>query len=309
LSGSDFSRSTFVLCAAVVVLAGCGGSQALIGTPGAAQPPALAVQAAKTSDLLYVSGSGYVYVYDYPSGKLKQTLDTPGGGLCSDAKGDVYVTNVDLQKIYVYARGALRPKRTLQETNLDPEGCAVDPATGDLAVANQGAGQGVIAIFAGARGTPKLYYDIHVLPFLFCGYDASGNLFADGWTRNNNNFQMVELPKGGKSLAKVSLDQYVAGPGPVIWDGNYLVVGVTGDRIYRFRMSKTSGKEIGYTTLLGGISGGQFIIDDGTLIGTGNYDVLVWKFPAGGEPIQTLAGVYGGYGLALSLANDRSEKR
>ena len=38
MRGSDFSSSTFVLCAAVIVLTGCGGSQALIGAPGAAQP-------------------------------------------------------------------------------------------------------------------------------------------------------------------------------------------------------------------------------------------------------------------------------
>jgi hypothetical protein len=38
MRGADFSRSTFVLFAAVAALAACGGSPSLIGAPGAAQP-------------------------------------------------------------------------------------------------------------------------------------------------------------------------------------------------------------------------------------------------------------------------------
>ncbi|MFY9720385.1 MAG: hypothetical protein WAK16_12165 [Candidatus Cybelea sp.] len=67
MRGSDFSRSTLVLFAAVAALAACGGSPSLIGAPGAAQPivrqslplrpitPASQTRAALPPNLLYVA--------------------------------------------------------------------------------------------------------------------------------------------------------------------------------------------------------------------------------------------------------------
>ena len=78
----DFSRYVLGVCAAVAMLAGCGGSQPPIGTPGAMpQTSALATHAdrgtswmlpdAKSKDLLYVGDIYDVTVYSYPQGKLE----------------------------------------------------------------------------------------------------------------------------------------------------------------------------------------------------------------------------------------------
>ncbi len=59
MTRSDFSRNTLVLCAAVVLLAGCGGSQALIGAPGAMPQRVMeSAQYAHSGPLLYVANDG-----------------------------------------------------------------------------------------------------------------------------------------------------------------------------------------------------------------------------------------------------------
>jgi hypothetical protein len=105
MRGSDFSRSTVALCAAVS-LAGCGGSQ-LVGAPGAlSQTSALETHAssnrstiepgASNGDLLYVlNDRGEMYIFTYPGGSLVKTFKVPGvyiSGFCADAEGNIFVT-------------------------------------------------------------------------------------------------------------------------------------------------------------------------------------------------------------------------
>ena len=84
----------------LALAAGCSN------VPPTAIPPqpnvisALRAKAETQSALLYVSSSDKVYVFSYPEGKKLQTLTglvTPSG-LCSDAAGNVFVTNFGGQK-------------------------------------------------------------------------------------------------------------------------------------------------------------------------------------------------------------------
>src|SRR5579863_4376250 len=91
-------------CAVAAQLAGCTGStfqstlptaRTQIATHGSAIRSWVS-PAAAGQDLLYVSDdSGVVYVLTYPAGKLVGTLSGFGGpgGLCSDAKGNVFITD------------------------------------------------------------------------------------------------------------------------------------------------------------------------------------------------------------------------
>ena len=94
---------------------------------------------AKRVPLLYVSvwDTGVVYVYSYPKakllGKLVGILDTPSG-MCSDSKGNVWITNFHGEGITEYAHGGTKPIATLSDPGTDPNGCSVDPLTGNLAV-------------------------------------------------------------------------------------------------------------------------------------------------------------------------------
>lgn len=184
----SFSLGKYALSGgvAVALLAGCGGSQLPIGAAGPARPTPVAVarasaqrgwmlQRATSGDLVYASEkvSAYgsaVYVYSYPGGELVGELtDFPSGyypqGLCTDSSGDVFVTtNQNLKSesqsnIYEYAHGGTSPLATLSDPGW-ALGCAVDPTTGDLAVANAstaGGGSGDVAIYQNARGNPAVY--------------------------------------------------------------------------------------------------------------------------------------------------------
>src|SRR5579871_1523245 len=84
----DFSLYALSISVAAAMLAGCGGSQPLIGEPGAmAQSevqPSISVQRdadgswmvpdATRQDLLYIANSTTVTVYSYPGGQHLRTL-------------------------------------------------------------------------------------------------------------------------------------------------------------------------------------------------------------------------------------------
>src|SRR5579883_651707 len=125
------------------------------------------------SDLIYVSSfySGEVDVYTYPEGKFvgaSTGLWQPAGE-CVDKSGDVFVVtqgspSSEASNIYEYAHGGSVPIAVLSDPGY-AVGCAVDPASGNLAVANPDDtsnpyyhDQGDVAVYARAQGQPKMYY-------------------------------------------------------------------------------------------------------------------------------------------------------
>src|SRR5579871_6367789 len=129
--------------AAAIAVTGCGGGSLAQSTANAQflsrsaswMAPGLAKR-----DLLYLTddGNGNVYVYSFPEAKLKGTLtglNVPTGE-CVDKAGDVWIVEEGTNDIVEYAHGGTVPIATLTDPNNAPEGCSVDPTTGDLAVAN-----------------------------------------------------------------------------------------------------------------------------------------------------------------------------
>src|SRR5581483_10529310 len=136
------SRLVSLLIAAAV-LSACGGNGS--GSPQGTSPlippqgggtSSTMARDTESQDLLYVANrkDGSVFVYSYPEGKAKGSLlDVKASGLCSDSSGNVFVPAG--REILKYAHGGARPIEALR----DPLGgatqfCAVDPASGDLAV-------------------------------------------------------------------------------------------------------------------------------------------------------------------------------
>jgi hypothetical protein len=294
-----------LIVGAAGLFAGCGGSQPPTGAPGAmprSRTAAIATHAkhggswmlpeAKSRGLLYVSqdGGSYVSIYSYPQGEPEGVLDTPGWGLCSDAKR-VFVTDYPISVIYEYAHGGIKTLRKLKDGDEEPFSCAVDPATGNLAVISGEA----VAIFAGGKGSPKTFSESGIGLAADC-YDDNGNLFVDGMN-DSGEFALLELPKGGKTFIDITVNQYIGGPGPVQWDGRYLAIGYPqANLIYQFSIEKSRGKEVGYTYLRtkdGGVY--SWLIEGGTVIGSSvaANNTYVWKYPRGGSPIKTLTGISG----------------
>jgi len=272
---------------------------------------------AKTKDLVYVSdyNANIVYVLSYPQltleGEIKGEGLTPIG-LCTDAKQNVWVAYSFTELLREYAHGGTSPIATLyMKTAGSPNGCSVDPSTGDLAVTVLGySSDGDVAIFKRAQGTPKIYtYSGGAFYAQFCGYDDKGNLFVDASVRTSGfSFLFAELPKGGSALQKIVLTGgRVYFPGQVQWDGKYVTVT---DQYYQnqdqpgiYRTTGAGGEIVGSTSLdaVGRVA--QLWIEGATVVvpNQTQASVELFKYPGGGL-VQSVGGFDRPIGATVSLA-------
>jgi len=297
-------RLNLTLSTALAILAGCGGSQPPISAPGALpQRHAIAEKAepgnrSTSGALLYVISYGYsVTMLSYP-GLVNNGSFSPEGlatNVCSDQTGNVYVTTGN-GVIYEYAHGGTAPIKTLIDPNYSPiHGCSVDPATGNLAVANDGPSGGNVAVYAGGQGQPTYYNHSSVTTYAGCAYDGVGNLFVAGFDHRNKSAggRLFELRHGSSELAEIALDQQIPVPdiNSIEWNNRYLAYGGTeqGQRnIYRIRVSKAKGTLSG-NTIAKGLHPGWWIAGK-TLIspfGRQKTEALgFWTYPKGGGIIK-----------------------
>ncbi len=260
---------------------------------------------AKSQALLYVSdlATDDVDVFSYPRGKLVGTLtgfDYPAGE-CVDRLGDVFIAQKQTfypsqtPSIFEFAHGGTSPIAVLSDPAEQPVGCSVDPATGNLAVANLDStsyGQGSVSIFVKAKGSPQTFFDPELRYVKFCGYDDKGNLFVDGFD-SKNAFQFAELPRGSNTYRNIRLDKKIGYAGAVQWDGKYVAVGDQDvNAIYRFKIPGSKGTLIG-TTMLGGAQDViQFWIQGSRVIGAdySAHQTEIYGYPAGGAPAKIING-------------------
>jgi hypothetical protein len=311
--------------AAIVAFAGCGAPQTsttpfvqqnvpVTGDAGHARSWML--PEAKSEDLAYVANVYTITVYSYPKGKLVGTLSNfyVPYGECVDAKGDVYITDSRFGKIYEYAHGGTKAIKTLKDPSYQPYGCAVDPTTGDLAVANydDGSGhEGNVYVYHKAKGFPKSYIGYGFYYYYYLGYDPKGNLYVDGLHGSyGDGFEFGVLPKGGGAIKDILLPEYIAGPGGIEWDGQYLAVG-GGAEIYQFSFSGTEATLEGTTPLSGaGLLVGQFGIADSTVVTPNQFfsssAALVYPYPGGGAATKTITnGIFYPFSAVVSPASSR----
>src|ERR1700722_2011598 len=140
------SSKVLVLCLAAS-LAGCAGGSSQSLPSGAQQTGTQSPMTAdvQSRDLLYVSydnpwsNAFHVLVYSYPGEKQLQdlqTAETPAG-MCADAAGDVWITySPPTPQLVEYAHGGANPIATLNFPGQHPNGCSIDPNSGNMAVTN-----------------------------------------------------------------------------------------------------------------------------------------------------------------------------
>ena len=138
---------------------------------------------ANSQTLLYVSdiATGSVQVFAYPKGTLEGTLTGFGypQGECADSSGNVYIADAGNDVVVEYAHGGTSPIATLNDPNAYPASCAVDPASGNVAVANlltaQNFNAGTVAIYPpGSSNATATYADPSIVREYFLAYDLSG---------------------------------------------------------------------------------------------------------------------------------------
>jgi hypothetical protein len=288
------SRGVTPLLAGLLAVAGCAGPSSPI--PAGGSPAAGLARVLGSNQLLYVSDAGRsdVTVYAWP--KPTTPIATLTGfsvpqGLCS-GNGDVYVSNTDASNVVVYAAGASKPLRTLDDADGYPDACSYDPVSGDLAVANaagSGSGTGPVAIYRNAKGKPRYIRSSEINAVGEAQYDGSGNLYVLAGA--SSQAVLAELPAGSRTLRVVcpGILNGIQFPGGLAWDGKYLVIGSQETHtVYRIRNCKVAGS----TSLAGASDIVDFTIDGNRLIGpdAGNADVEIYAYPKGGSPVQTLTG-------------------
>jgi hypothetical protein len=217
-----------------------------------------------------------------PSGECTNVLDGVG-------KHDYWVSAAGSDELDEFAFGGTTPVKTLAESTGEPAGCAIDPGTGNLAVAILGAGD--VVIFANATGSGTAISD-GLTSTYFDGYDTKGNLYVDG-VNASALFELLMLPKGSSTFQTMSTSNSVLAPGQVQWDGKYMTVDdQDGHAIYGYTCSGTS-CTLKQTVSLSGsgdcvqtwIGKGLVFCPDAT-----NGEGYVYKYPAGGSFIATLTG-------------------
>jgi hypothetical protein len=220
---------------------------------------------ARAHDLLYVSDSSTydVYAYSYPKLRPVGTLTDQNNpaGLCTDSKGNVFVTQLYGHQIVEYRHGGTTPVRTLSDPGYEPGACSVNPSTGDLAVANvvsdeftQGnlvvysKGEGRIATYSPPGGASGGWFSVNDAGYA-PGYPG-GNLYFAGTC--NGAFCAGVVPNGSSTAENVTLNARPQSPGTVQSDGVYITFAdQTDGTIYAYTFSGTNGTEVHSTTLSG----------------------------------------------------------
>jgi hypothetical protein len=312
---------------AVLFLAGCSGAPSSLAPAGSAQsrhrvvsyhgvllPTAVVPKSAfgrqaqretrpgllldaRTRRLLYVSSfdeshpSGLIIAYSIP--KLKYVYDITHGislpdGECSKTGTKTFwAADSGADALYEFRYRGKRPIKTLSTSGVEPSGCSVDPASGDVAAAMISSGD--VLVWPKGSGTP-ITYTTPLATAYFVGYDGSGDLFVDGLTASDV-FGLAELSKGSSTFEPVTLTQEIEFPGNVQWDGTYLAIGdQLASNVYQFACSGTSCSEHGSTQLADAGDCVQFWIDKAILAcpNAAGGDVGLWHYPAGGSPYATV---------------------
>jgi hypothetical protein len=308
----------------VASLAACGyGSwPPPLASAGASERAAsrMSPAAAAAKSLLYVSDaqSFDVYVYTFPDLKLAQRLTgfRRPQGECSDAKGDVWITDDQNEQILRYHHGGTRAVAVLSDPLGYPAGCAIDPHSGDLAVTNlfDFSGGGGVLIYKKAAGTPRPYTNPNQYYYYLDGYDGKGNLYVSGKT-SKNVYALSVLARGKDSMSTVSVSgPKIFVPGTVQWTGSSLLLGdqhcdhTKTSCLYEATVSGTRARITRKVPLTGSCDVAQVAFEKGRIAGGdywrcgpgGHNSTDVWAYPRGGRPIKAATGIQAPVGAAIS---------
>jgi hypothetical protein len=338
------NNRSFIMLAATAAIAACSAPAPSASNLGALPLPQSRTMAqhhgrahswmlpqALRSDLVYVSnqgdwGNNGVYVYSYPQGKqvgyLQPDTEETYEGVCSDSHGNVWIVGwtTNYQAFYdEYAHGGTQQIGSLISRGV-PSGCAVDPSTGNLAIANYmdfeaNDHRGDIAIYQKASGNPTDYYDASIAYYYYCAYDDKGNLYADG----NTDF-INELARNSDTLRHIYFKKKLA-PGSLQWNGSSLAIALVGGskgpaRIDRVTVQGSGAQIVGSTALKTYHDEGVYLDTEFwvagkivTGVGPGSEGptrlLYFWPYPKGGKALKTIAAPSGAnfYGVAFSAGS------
>jgi hypothetical protein len=261
----------------------------------------LVPEKSKSKDYEYIINDygSYASIFDYPkSTAMIGQISGAGGQGCTNVLygyGKKIIwndgrTNDEIDEYQV-------PDKLIKTLPIDysfTSSCAMD-TSGDLAVGillgNSYGRGGQVVIFKNASGTGTVY-DTPLGKEYFNGYDASGNLFADGFGPSYN-FMLVELPADSSKFVTIKTSNSPEFPGSVQWDGTYLTVfDQDTSETYQYTVSGTTATLKNTVQFNGASDCAQTWIVTGLLYcgDAGNNDGEVFNYPAGGSAVATFTG-------------------
>lgn len=261
--------------------------------------------AAKVKRLLYISDaqSYDVYLYSLPNLELKGRLtgfNRPEGE-CSDAAGDVWITDTQAREILRYRHGGRKIQATLFDPLGFPVGCAIDRKTGDLAVTDlfNTSGPGGVLIYRNASGTPRAYTNPGQYYYYFASYDDTSDLYASGKSATGRYGLSMLAPRGRSMVSVLIKGPRIFVPGTVQWTGSSLLLGdqrcgfKKTSCLYEAVVSKRSVRIIRRVPLNGScdvvqvaFEKGRFAGGDDWRCGPGHSSADIWAYPRGGAPVR-----------------------
>lgn len=287
---------------------------------------------AKKNTLVYVGdwGTNDVYVFSYPALSLVGTLTGFNApyGMCTDRKGDVYITNYYGGTAVEYAHGGTAPINTYNSGG-EPIGCSVDYKNGNLAVTSFSPGE--VTVYPGGNPSSGTTYSDSSCGYQWTmGYDRLHNLIGIG---EYTSIAYCALLSGSSSESTLSTSGItIHFPGGTQDDGEYIALGdqeaggIYQTGVWRATLSGTTltavGSEITFTdTCYSDYSDvvNLFFYDRhqgvpprhaDNVIGpnlwcpdAGTAKVDIWAYPAGGSPITSFSsGLTEPHGAAVSIA-------
>jgi hypothetical protein len=299
----------FIAGSAAAILAACGTPAQTI-VPVHAQGPAAA---SRGHELLYVVNRGRsteVEMLTLPEGKRVGKLPNLGSpiNVCVGVGGNVWLMVYEQSgrlRLDEFPHGGTTSIATLKVPVRGANGCAVDPASGNLAVfSNKGiSGDGEVLVWKDARGKPAAYETS--FEAVAGAYDNKGNLFFDG-VSGSDPFSFGELPKDGTTTHYVRIKHAGVEFGSVIWDGSYLAVegAFSPSRIYRLKVSNFTARVVQTIELKTIPFQAWFWTDGTTLVSTKqSHDdrrIGLWSYTQGGAPSAVFKGFHDPAGLTVS---------
>jgi hypothetical protein len=257
----------------------------------------------------------YVNIFTF-SGQQVGVLKGFGeaSGVCSDSDGGVFVLDDERDLIYEYLPDGSLPVDVFDDRYETPSGCAVDPITGDLAVANtqlQGhTATSNVAIFVpGSYQPPTSFTAPNISVYSFCAYDPDGNLYVDG-LGSKQELELAELPAGSDQFVPIPLsgiNNHHHKPAAIQWDGQYVAVG---DRqaqvVYRVSVSGSTGTIVETVRIRGWHrhTAVNFDIVGKKLLFPLFEKLLFYKYPAGG---RKTTGFLGDVGSSITVTSSQEQ--
>jgi hypothetical protein len=243
-------------------------------------PPARgSVRSAEGSDLLYVSlEENEVLIFAYHEGVIGQQVGTVENvrfpeGMCTDKKGDVWITDAYQGHITEYQHGGTTPIRTIVESINSVIDCAVDPVTGNLAILNSSGDKASIRIYAGRAHRATVYK----LPFFgptSIAYDSAGDLAVTG-----GQGEVDELPYRGSEFESLAISGgTLNGATGIQWGNPNFLIGVSGSggaAVAKVKVSKGVAKIVATIPLTGTIQFRYPALRAGTLVVPDFYSTTI----------------------------------